>query len=545
MKKSSFIEGTLIATFAIVFTKMLGMFYVIPFYAMVGIQGSALYAYAYNIYVIFLDISSAGLPIAVSKLINEYNTLGMMDAKVRTYKICKRIMIFLAVVIFLILFIFAPVIAEILLGDLSGGNTIEDVALAIRSVSFAILVVPFLSVTKGYLQGHKIINVSSFSQVIEQIVRITIILVGGYLILKVFNGSVRTAVCLAVFAAFIGGVVAYVYVRLKISRDKLLRLDKEHKKDEITDKEITKKLFSYAIPFIIINVIGSLYNFIDMTLVLRTMNYIGLDAQDVEFITSSISTWAPKINMIITSLAMGMSTSLIPTMVTSWTAGDKADVNNKFNQALQLIIFVSVPMALGIMLLSEPIWGIFYGVNKIGSRILSLYVVAGLLLNVYMTTESALQGLNKFKLVYTTTIIGLGLKILLDVPFMLLLNKLNFYPYLGSIFATIVGYTVSILYSLTKLKKECNMKFMKTKTIALKVLVPTTAMVIVVLISMYFIPYVLGNRLSSVLYVAINALIGAVVYGGISIAMKIPYAILGKGNVNNYIKKITSIKLFN
>ena len=86
---------------------------------------------------------------------------------------------------------------------------------------------------------------------------------------------------------------------------------------------------------------------------------------------------------------------------------------------------------------------------------------------------------------------------------------------------------------------------MKTKTIALKVLVPTTAMVIVVLISMYFIPYVLGNRLSSVLYVAINALIGAVVYGGISIAMKIPYAILGKGNVNNYIKKITSIKLFN
>ena len=102
MKKSSFIEGTLIATFAIVFTKMLGMFYVIPFYAMVGIQGSALYAYAYNIYVIFLDISSAGLPIAVSKLINEYNTLGMMDAKVRTYKICKRIMIFLAVVIFLI-----------------------------------------------------------------------------------------------------------------------------------------------------------------------------------------------------------------------------------------------------------------------------------------------------------------------------------------------------------------------------------------------------------------------------------------------------------
>ena len=83
MKKSGFIEGTVIATAAIVITKILGMLYVIPFYAMIGIQGSALYAYAYNIYVIFLDISSAGLPVAISKIIKEYNTLGMMDAKVR------------------------------------------------------------------------------------------------------------------------------------------------------------------------------------------------------------------------------------------------------------------------------------------------------------------------------------------------------------------------------------------------------------------------------------------------------------------------------
>ena len=70
MKKSSFVEGTLIATIAIVITKILGMLYVIPFYAVVGVQGSALYAYAYSIYIIFLDISTAGLPLAISKLMN-------------------------------------------------------------------------------------------------------------------------------------------------------------------------------------------------------------------------------------------------------------------------------------------------------------------------------------------------------------------------------------------------------------------------------------------------------------------------------------------
>ena len=86
----------------------------------------------------------------------------MMDAKKRAYIIGKRIMVFLAVTIFVLLMLFAPQIATLLLGDLSGGNTIEQVALAIRCVSFAILIVPFLSVTKGYLQGHKVINISSY-----------------------------------------------------------------------------------------------------------------------------------------------------------------------------------------------------------------------------------------------------------------------------------------------------------------------------------------------------------------------------------------------
>ena len=56
MKKSSFVEGTFIATAAIIFVKILGMLYVIPFYAIVGTEGAALYAYAYNIYNIFCGI---------------------------------------------------------------------------------------------------------------------------------------------------------------------------------------------------------------------------------------------------------------------------------------------------------------------------------------------------------------------------------------------------------------------------------------------------------------------------------------------------------
>lgn len=541
MKKSSFVEGTFIATLAIFLTKIMGMLYVIPFYALIGVQGSALYAYAYNIYVIFLDISSAGLPIAISKIINEYNTLGMMDAKKRAFSIGKKITGFLAITIFIALMAFAPQIAELLLGDLSGGNTIEDVALAIRCVSFAILVVPFLSVTKGYLQGHKVINVSSFSQVIEQIVRIGVLLGGSYLVLRVFNGTVTTAVCVSVFAAFLGSLVAYIFIKVKLKKadTKELGLEATYVKDDVSNKEIIKKIFSYAIPFIIINIVSSCYNFVDMTLLLRTMNYLNLEAFSVEFVTSAVTTWAPKINMIVTSIAMGMSTSFIPTMVTAYTLKNWKEVNNKFNQALQILIFVSLPMTIGLSMLSTAVWSIFYGFNQSGSYVLALNVFTGLFINIYMITSSALQGLNKFKTVYLSTISGFVTNAILDVPIMLLYSKIGIPPYLGAVTASIIGYLLSIIVALVSLKKECKIKYGETFKVIGKMLIPTALMMLVVFVLGKIIPVNYASKLSCVIYVAINAIAGAVVYIVVAFKIGIIEKVLGKTMTNKILKKLT------
>lgn len=539
LKKSSFVEGTLIATLAIVFTKILGMVYVIPFYAIVGVQGSALYSYAYIIYNIFLDISSAGLPIAISKIINEYNTLNMMDAKLRAYRIGKRMMLYIAVSIFIILMVFAPQIARALLGDLKGGNTVSDVSFAIRCVSFAILVVPFLSVEKGYLQGHKIIKVSSISQILEQVIRIAIILGGSYLVIKVFNKSVTLAVGVAVLGAFFGGIVAYLYVRHSVNKNKgVLGIDKEYKKDDVTNKVILKKIFSYAIPFIIINIVSSLYNFIDMTLLLRTIKYLKFSTQDVEFITSAVATWAPKINMIVTSLAMGMSTSFIPTMVSAYTMKKWDEVNNKFNQAIQILLLVSIPMTIGLSLLSSEVWAMFYKPSINGSYILALNVFTGLAINIYMISSSALQGLNKFKIVYLSTIAGFVTNAILDVPLMLLYSKIGIPPFLGAVTSSIIGYTLSIIIIFIALHKECNLRYKNTFKVLLKLIVPITFMILFVLIGMHFIPVNLNSKLSCVIYVCLNAIIGGTVYLVITYKMGIFNYVLGDSYVNKFKKKI-------
>lgn len=546
MKKSGFIEGTVIATAAIVITKILGMLYVIPFYAMIGIQGSALYAYAYNIYVIFLDISSAGLPVAISKIIKEYNTLGMMDAKVRAYRLGKKIINFVSIAAFIILFVFAEAIASLILGDLQGGNTIADVAFVIRCVSFAILVIPFLSVSKGYLQGHNIINVSSFSQVIEQVVRITVILGGSYIALNILHLSLTTSVGIAVFGAFAGGLAAIMYILFNMRKHKKeLSLSENVKKDKITDKEIIKKLISYAVPFIIIDVGVSVYNFVDMVLISRTMTSLGFDAATTEFITSSVSAWAGKISMVVNSIAMGLTVSLIPNIVEAFTLKKWELVESRLNKALQIILVTCIPMVLGISLLATPIWSVFYGTEQLelGGLVLAVYIFVSLFFNLYMVTSSTLQSLNKFKAVYFTTLLGYITNALLDVPFMLICNALGLEPFIGAILASVCGYSLSVFTALRVLKKEQKLKYGDTFKTLLKTLVPATVMVVVVLLLKMVVPVNYASKASCILYIAVISIIGAIVYLVIAYKQGLLDKVFGREYLNKIIKKITFGKI--
>ncbi len=546
MKRSSFIEGTVIATIAIFVTKILGMLYVIPFYAMIGIQGSALYAYAYNIYVIFLDISSAGLPVAISKIIKEYNTLGMMDAKARAYQVGKKIISFISVAAFILLFVFAGDIAKLILGELQGGNTISDATFVIRCVSFAILVIPFLSVSKGYLQGHNIINVSSISQVIEQVVRIGVILGGSFLALNVFHLSLTTSVGIAVFGAFMGGIAAILYIAHNMHKNKKeLGLDGNVKKDEISNKEIIKKIMQYAIPFIIIDVSVSLYNFVDMVFISRTMTALGFDAMTTEFITSSVATWSGKISMIVNAIAMGLSVSLIPNIVEAFTLKKWNLVESRLNKALQIILVTCIPMVIGISLLAKPIWSIFYGTDAIelGGLVLAVYIFAAIFFNLYMITSSTLQSLNKFKAVYLTTLLGYATNALLDVPLMLLSYALGFQPFIGAILASILGYSVSVVSTLIILRKEHHLKYQETFKMLVQIIVPTVLMVLVVVGIQLVLPLELTSKVSCIFYVAVVSIVGAFVYLFIAYKSGILEKVFGREYLNRIVKKLTFGKI--
>lgn len=537
MKKNSFVEGTFIATFAIIIVKVLGALYVIPFYRIIGESGGALYSYAYNVYNLFLNISTAGIPIAISKIISEYNTLEMYEAKERAYKLGRNIILIISVIAFFMLFVFSKEFASLILGEIKGGNTLDDVSFVIKCVSFCLLIIPFLSVSKGYLQGHKYITPSSISQVIEQVVRIAVLLMGSYIVINVLNKSVTLGVGVSVFAAFVGGCSAYLYIKIKMIKNKSA-FPTKNTKDNVSNKEIFKKILKYSIPLIIVSVATDIYSLTDMTLVVRTSYKLGYTAKEAELIASIISTWAPKICMIINAVAIGMGASLIPHMVSSYTKKDYTSSNKRFNEALRIIIVSTLPLAVGLAFLSEPVYTLFYGNNTYGTLILRYTSISSFFASIYIVISLSLQSLNKFKTVYVSSIMGFLINALLDVPLMHLFNLMGLEAFYGAILATILGYVFSYIYSLTSLKKSMNFNYSETLDTIKKVFLPITSMFIVLVILNLFVKLPTNGIMRMCLVLGLYTLLGAFVYLGISYKTGLLYEVFGKDYVDKLLRKL-------
>lgn len=513
LKKSGFIEGAFIATFCIIIAKVLGIIYVIPFYKIIGEQGGTLYGYAYNIYNIFLIISSAGIPLAISKLTSEYHALKQDDKKVRMYEIATKIITIFSISSFLICFIFAPQLSNLIIGELEGGNTIEDVTFVIRLISFALLVIPMLSIKRGYLQGHTYIKEPSISQIIEQVVRIAIIIIGSYLCVYIFKLPIKYAVGISVLAAAIGGLATYIYLTVITNKNKKqIGLDEKIHVDKKVDREIINKIITYSIPFIVINLANTIYTFTDMVLVIRTLPKLGFAATDTEFISSVFTTWGVKFNTIITSISTGLIVSLIPNMVKDYTEKNYTAVNINFNKCLKIILLIIAPLAIFISCMSTSMWNIFYINNHYGQSIIRYTIIVTILDCLYMVINSLMQSINKRKVIYISVVTGLLLNLILDIPFMHLFSYLNLPAYYGAITATLVGFLVSNSISLIYLNKEMHINYKETIQTIPRFVLSTVLLIGILSLFKLVLPINSTSRFVQLFNILVSGIVGGGIY---------------------------------
>lgn len=506
------VSGSAWMTGGSILSRLLGALYIIPWMAWMGNQeiansANALYTIGYTPYALFLNIATAGVPSAIAKQVSHYNALGEYKISQDIYKKGLQVMAVTGVAAAALMYVIAPFIAAN-----SPTASLSDGTQVIRSLSWALLIIPAMSVTRGFIQGHHTMAPSAISQFIEQLARVVFMLAAVYLIRIVFNGEIVDAVTASTFGAFIGALFSIVYL-LNIIRKKKPELEYNlaHSKNniQISTNDIFKSIIKTAIPFIIIGSGITLFQIIDQFTFSPIMERVSeLTAKQIENNYAVAAGNANKLIMIVISLAGSMAITSVPLIADLLAKNKMKDVRRQLSDSIQLFFFIMLPAAIGMAVVSKPLYTVFYGYSAFGTGILQLSSFMSIFLGLFVLLGSTLQAADQTKSALSAMAVGLIVKLVVQYP------ALWVFGTYGMLVSNILGFGVTVflmlwaMYKMTKL----NISFL-TKRILLMVLI-TVGMALLVFVAQkgmyaFFEP---TDRLGALINIMVSSSVGGTFY---------------------------------
>ena len=269
-KPNTFFGGAAILAMGILVVKVIGLFYKIPLVNIIGSEGSADFNNAYNIYSVLLTISTAGLPVAVSKMVSEANALGRQNQVHKVFRLSLAAFLTLGVVSFLIMYFGSEQLAGMMHDSLA--------AAGIRALAPAVICVGCLSAFRGYAQGHGNMTPTAVSQILEALCKLTVGL--GLAFWLVNHGADAShAAAGAITGVTVGTIVALAYMLMNflITRSQEPQLADDRPDEPAT---ILKHLLMIAVPITISSSMVGIVTVIDTSLVQGQLQRALLENQD-------------------------------------------------------------------------------------------------------------------------------------------------------------------------------------------------------------------------------------------------------------------------
>ena len=508
--KNKFINMALLTSILVVLSKVFEVLYVIPFHSIIWDTGGALYGYAYTIYLMFMSLSVCALPLSISRVVSEYQTLGFYEVKNRVFILGKKIAVVFGLGCFLLINILAPIIVSIICK-----GTGEEIVRCIRIVSVSVMVFPLLGVYRGYFEGHRFLDVSAFSRVVEKIFRILVIVLGGYFVLRVFKFTVPKTVMFTLWGILVGIMASYLYLYIKSRKYENKFREKIRKVNEplITNKEIIKKICLYAVPFVVIDGFRYLYNVVDICSVVNGLvRHTRFDIEESETISSMLSIWGFVFNTFVFSICVGIVNSLIPNLEQSIIKKEKKESSKKINLAYEMLLFLIIPITVLISFLAKPIWNLFYGVSQFGPSVLTYYIFVALFMSVLYLTVSVIRIYKDYKIILISLVAGLVLKILLNTSLITGFYKMGVPAYYGIISASVIGYITSFVIAIISLSKKLEINYEDLIKHFIDILCGSMLMSGVLFLLKFIIPISSEVRIVNLFIILFYGVIGGVVY---------------------------------
>lgn len=504
-KSKSIIGGMTVLGLAGVICKLVGVLYSIPLTWMIGTNGLGIYQAVFPAYNLLLTISSAGLPVAVSRLVAR--SLAKDDPRGAKH-------VFKTALLLLLLLGSIATIAM-----LAGSNALAAASdqpasrIGFLVIAPCVVIVCVLSAFRGFMQGQQNMVPTAVSQLIEQVGKVFLALPMAYFGSKlgIEYGAAGALLGTTIVEAIALLYMVILYFRRRTSFAAIPQLSPASDEKSVS---IARQLMSISIPITIGACIVPLSQYIDSTMLVGRLISTDMDALTAGSVYGLFSGTVIRIINIPTALALAVSMSLVPAISSAKATEDQSAIVRQTDLGMRFAFLIGLPCSIGMSVLAEPLMRFFYQGSiaeeqlVLGGELLMMSALTIILFTVVQATTSVLQGLGKQRIPMYTLLAGVICKIILNYV-LIAIPQINIH---GAPIASLVCYSVSMLPNLYYMLKYTN-SGMNWKGWIIRPAIASAAMGIAVFALRELLPV---NRLTVMVEVAA----GILVYSAAAIAVK-------------------------
>lgn len=440
-KKQSFLHGAALLAMATAIVKVIGALYKLPLNAILGTKGFAYFNTAYDIYSVLLMISTAGLPVALSRMISAANSLNNHLQIRRIYRTAQGIFIVLGTCGALLMTVFCRELAQF--------QEQPDAWAAIACLGPSCLLVGLMSSFRGFFQGQGNMIPTSTSQVIEATCKLVVGLGAAALLLNLTN-QVSLAAGGAILGVTVGCAVATVYLFI-LFRKSYRALD-DGQGQARSYRSTAKELLSIAIPITIGSAGLQIISMIEVKVYMGQLLNTGF-TQDAADSMKGIFNMCQTLFNMPCAFITPLTVSAIPAITAALTVKDHKAVRATEESASRITALISMPCALGLSVLAGPVMallGRYTGDNlTLGTQMMSVLALCIIFNSTVMLTNAIMQAHGHVVLPVIHTFIGGALKLI--IIYILVGNpsiNINAVP-----FATVLCYLLITILNLLAMKR--------------------------------------------------------------------------------------------
>jgi len=440
MPRRTFVYGATILLGANLLNRILGFAYQYLIMTHIGGEAYGLFTMVFPIYMLALVFTTAGIPLAIAKMVSEEVSLGRVLQAKAIFRLALRILGVSGAIVAIVLYFVSPYIAHRIFPD----PRVINVFLICTP---AIFIVSVSSVFRGYFQGLQNMVPTAISQICEQIVRVAF---GYTAALRLLKSGVEWAAAGLALGMLAGEVVGLLVIVLQYQRANR-NLISESQGPSYSSRLILSKLWHLASPVTVGRLLSTGLSALDAMLIPLRLQVAGYGAREAITLFGQLGGAAFTLLTFPSVFTFALATSLVPAISEAATQRQFHVVRARSAEAIRLTILIGIPCLIILFYFSLPLTAFFKSTEI--APILRVLALGGIFSYIQQTTTGILQGLGKVHLPVLHSIIAA----ILRIPILIYLTGLPQWGLRGTAWAFTFGYFIMAVLNLLAITRYTGM----------------------------------------------------------------------------------------